>query len=1611
MGALRRVLSPAFAGLLALLLTPALGVPDEPATADKKDDKQAKLLRPLLMRPAFNQKLEERRPGDSATLFPLLTSPPPVFDQQVDRPKDKPEKEVTTFALPVDKNLVAQLAAAADYIEAKEWVEATRALQKLLTREEDKLLPPAGKGAGTWTSARAEALRLLAGLPAEGREFYRLTYGPQADALLKAALKDNKPDQLARVAADYLYTDAGPRALAALAARAAEGKHDGHAALYYGQLLRHRGVTRWAPAELLQATRAFRRVGDRDRADVTGGELLSRVGREGLRIGKTKYDREALAKELARMGPPPVRDEWPMYGGNAARSDQGLGGPPFMGIKWKQPTVQTDETARYLKQAEKHLRDRKQPVLPAFYPITVVVTANGQRLPEVIFRSFWGIHAVHAKRGKLFWDSPSSWSLDRTLARGSDARKIRAMSNWLNYYINQNVGPQIVFENSVLGSLSTDGTLVYAVDDLAVPPPLGDHTDDNPAVNYGAEVKDAIQCNRLQASDLATHGKLKWELGGRGNGALEDTFFLGAPLPVQGRLYVLTQKDKDLRLTVLEPKSGKLLAQHKLATMGLPLTKDPIRRTQAAHLAYSEGVLVCPTNAGAVIGFDLLAGRIAWAYSYAGPTDKPVAPPAGRRRRGIPPGFMMLPDGRIAPIAGPRSGWKVTAPMIAGGKVVFTAPDANAVHCLNLADGSLAWSHKRGEDDLYLGGVFAGRVLIVGKKSVRGLGLARGETLWTLETGLPSGQGVASDNVYYLPLREGARSKEPEVCAIDVRRGVIAAHTRSRKRADQEKADAPGNLVFFEGDVISQTATEIVAYPQLKVKLARVDEGLSKDPADLALLVERAELRLDKGDLAGAAADLRKAVAGLPAGRDRDRVRALLYQTLTDGLQRDFNAFEKYLAEYEALSKGVEDKEEVRRRLSHYYLLVGKGREAQGKVVEALKAYLTLAELGPSDELVRLPDEPAVRLRRDVWARGRIGELFLKATPEQRKQLEEEIGRRRKALQGRKDGAGLRGFVAAFGTETAVGREARLELARQLIEKRDYAAADQLLQELRRQRADATLAARAVLELARLATRRSLLADAVHYYRILAKDFAQTEVEGKKAGAKLFEELQTDKRFLPFLIQAPAFPAGRVRATEQRGSFPCTQQVYHFPQSGETLPFFARNRPALHLGFHKLQLLDAAGEERWSAGLPRTMFQQMMYANGQSHLVRFPFQNVGHLVVLPVGHMVFGIDPVGRRVLWEKDVTGKLAPQTPSGPQYMSIVAEPRDGSLRAHYQDGWVQRLGTSLAFRPEVLCLPTRAGLQGIDPLTGKTLWAREDVPGNIDVFADGRTVFMVQMSADDQPIGTRAFRLADGGEVRVPAFAEAYRHWLRVVGPHILLSDTDARDRVRLRLYDVRAGKDIWEKTYPPKSLALRSEAPDLAGAVAPDGSVSVVSAADGKELLQAKMKREHLDKVAQVRLLADRDSCYLACVKPTDGNVTAFGGVRSNLMPGTGLRALPVNGEFLAFNRSTGKLRWYASMPDQMVVLDRFEELPALLFASTYQKWVVNRAARTVQQVNTAYAIDKRAGKRLYANESLPQGMQFHTLTVDAAKGRVDLVGYQLKVSFTVMDGGPAAGAKK
>src|SRR5205823_3241945 len=150
----------------------------------------------------------------------------------------------------------------------------------------------------------------------------------------------------------------------------------------------------------------------------------------------------------------------------------------------------------------------------------------------------------------------------------------------------------------------------------------------------------------------------------------------------------------------------------------------------------------------------------------------------------------------------------------------------------------------------------------------------------------------------------------------------------------------------------------------------------------------------------------------------------------------------------------------------------------------------------------------------------------------------------------------------------------------------------------------------------------------------------------------------------------------------------------------------------------------------------------------------------------------------------------------------------------------------------------------------------------------------------------------------------------------GRRLLLSETGERNEVVLRLYDVLTGKDLWKQSFAPGSTRLRSEDEGLAGVVEPDGTVRVVNLDTAREVLKSKMDPKHLEKVQSVHLLADPWNIYVACNGPVDPNLMPWGGVQTNLLVGSGLRGLPVNGQVYAFGRATGKLRWRNLAANQM-----------------------------------------------------------------------------------------------
>ena len=728
--------------------------------------------------------------------------------------------------LPANRKASNQIKAAHEYITAKDWDNAVKLLQRVLDEPEDSLLESEVKDAqGNVTvlrsSARAEAERLLTTLPKQGLATYRVKMGGLALVALGKARAN--PLLLDEVVRRYFLTDAGAEALTTTGVAELDRGHVEEAADRFRRLLQRPDLDELPPLTLFQAALAFHAANDAAREDQAVQTLGRRLGPAGLVIGGQAVSLDDVRKEIARWpAAAALSSDWPLFRGDRRRTGRADADVPLLEARNRtRPRPAYDEVVKLL--APQAIPNQPTASVPPGLPGFVPLAVSGR----LIYRGPDGLHGLDAETGREVWHSDSPLSLDSVL---KDDQKKWQFRRWLGMYRGQ---PSLLDENALLGTLSSDGRRVFYVEDLPVPP----HPQDLAEMQQGLKhwfstAEENLYHNRLRAVDALT-GAFRWEIGAwqkpgaaapPGPVEYADAFFLGAPLPVGRRLFALTERHQELNLLCIDADTGGLIWSQNLATTGEDLKYDAARRMHPVHLAYADGVLICPTNVGAVVAVDPLSHNLLWAHLYR---DRKEAPP----------------DGSVPTFVSDiyESQWRGCAPIIRGDRVVFTAPDGDSIRCLNLRDGSLVWSVLRSDEDLYVAGVFedphpntppaagggeggGAKVLVVGKNSCRALGLAKGAEVWghPVVTGPPAGLGAASGNLYFLPLRSG------DVFRIDV------ANPNFSTPLEGQPDTLVGNLVFANGDLWSQTAADVTAFRRLGEGLKRVDDLLVRNPRDAA---------------------------------------------------------------------------------------------------------------------------------------------------------------------------------------------------------------------------------------------------------------------------------------------------------------------------------------------------------------------------------------------------------------------------------------------------------------------------------------------------------------------------------------------------------------------------------------------------------------------------------------------------------------------------------------------------------------------------------------------------------------------------------------------------------
>jgi outer membrane protein assembly factor BamB len=1555
-----RPLAPVLVTAFLCLLLAALPVPR--GTAQAPDAAGEIRLPPGVIRPKIEVQVPREIKVQAPVVVQLQPTPPPVA---VPSPNGEP------VTLPEDRGAAARLEATRDYVRLEQWDEAVKLLQNMVESREDgffrlKEKDPQGRETVRFTSARAEADRLLATLPPRGKDFYRLVHEPAAKQALKRARDGGDVAGLTDVATRFRYTESGEEALALLGTYHLDRGNVEQASACFRRLLRDGGDKRQPPPVLLRAALAFQAAGERAEAERVWKLFAAKAGGVPVRLGERQVPVADARRAFDRLAGGAAAPGWPLYRGNLARTAPAAGAETLLEARWRRPLSAVPERRWWsgppavapLTRAWFNLTP-DEGFAAGTIPPGVPLVAGGR----LVYRSHAGVHAVDLAGGGEAWFAPSPLSLEGVQL--DPGRKVQLEDWFKSHYLKSNAG-RTLFANSTLGTLSADARHVYAVEDLQLPPfppRVLEMLAGTP--RYFGPLKDALYHNRLRAIDLNT-GAVVWEVGGRAvkgkpQGPLDDAHFLGPPLPLGGSLLALVDQRQELRLVCLGVDRGQVLWSQPLAGARDTLLVDTRRRIFASHLAYGEGVLVCPTGTGAVLGFDPLSRSLLWAQTYR------EAPMGGDEPwPGTDPSLVLRC-------------WAACAPLVHGGRVVLTAPDSDAVHCLDLHTGARLWKADREDGDLYVGCLTDGVVLVVGAANSRALDPATGAVLWRHATPRPCGQGVLVGNSYHLPLGEGS------VLALDLK-----APDQSTKIMGRGEP-ALGNLLSHDGYLYAQGFLTLSAYPQAAARQEEIEARLRQTPNDPEALFARAGLRLDRGEAPAAAADLRAALAaGPPADLDA-RCRDRLFEALTHLLRSDFAAAEKHLAEYRVLCEAGEPAE-WRRRLAEMHRLTARGREAQGRPADALRAWLDLlADAG--GETLPAADEPALRLRADLWVGAEAAALWKRCGPEQQRELLAFLEAEGRRLAAGDDVAALERFVALTvslpGPAGETGREAETRLLERLAASapRQEATALELRLHAAEQRAGGgERAARLLLARAALLTRHRRPAEALECYRRLARDYPDVRTPDGLSASDRLAQLAADRRLLG--AGEPARPdwSGRhFKAPELRpGAPPRRVEIGPLPgfdpwRAPDVAPSCRGLRFFVDPAAGRLTVTGAGGEERWSLplDLPGAAVIDPSGITG--------YRLVDQVAVLPVGPLLVALDLGGRRVLWTRNLADDLPGvrmEEIGQVEANSLVPIPAGWALGVLDNQKTILGAGLLGPTLPNRLFLFSSRGLSALDPATGAVLWQRSDVPVHvhplnglrIEAHGDADVLCLCERQPTNDGIAVtvrRVFRTLDGRSVDAPqgpALVSAFGHFVPL-GRRMLFHDSSGATP-RLRLYDLAAGKDVWTREMPKGATVLDSATDkSVTGFLTPQGDVVILEVRTGREVVKLKIDETGSGFYRSLPLLADAEHFYVYFPGPLPDIYSSPIGKF-----GPSLRHVTLDGGWLyAFDRTGGARRWKRDIPSQVVLTERFEDLPILVC--------------TDSQLN----LDKRTGQVLHTPDGGAASSNFHTLRLDPRSGTVELVG--------------------
>ena len=625
----------------------------------------------------------------------------------------------------------------------------------------------------------------------------------------------------------------------------------------------------------------------------------------------------------------------------------------------------------------------------------------------------------------------------------------------------------------------------------------------------------------------------------------------------------------------------------------------------------------------------------------------------------------------------------------------------------------------------------------------------------------------------------------------------------------------------------------------------------------------------------------------------------------------------------------------------------------------AFETYLRLVDEGDLGALDAVDTELSVE--RGRWIAAQLAALRAAASEPDRQHIDERVDARLKAALSADSSQTLRQFVAVFGTLPAA-TPARANLALRL-QGDDLLEADSLRRQLETSGAQAEAAA-ATAHLAKVADELGRADVAAVYYRQLAGRYATVNCADGKTGQQIVDGLPADaagaKPCRPWR-PGPRAAHDRESTMSGRPTNAGRPRSVGLDVLGNREPFFPDLSVALDLQTPVLIGQDGLGQKRFRVAIYEDRAAPMLRSRFNMYNAP-PLSYVtvnGGLLVLSMSNQVMAIDGLGgtrqasSRVLWSSDLGDKVGGLATS----QGIYARPVPvawGGTRFVPEDTFGRRYSTIGPVTDEGVYFQRLRELHCVDPLTGKTIWARKNVGLGNQLFGDAELLFVAPPGDGE----TLVLRAATGEKVDVRRIVPFEKRML-TVGRQVMVWSQHGPRQV-LEMHDPWTQKTLWSHPFSAGAkAALLSE--EAVGVFEPNGAFSLITVADGKQLVKEQLEPEK--SLVGIHLL-DGGANYLLLTNTTE-RLEPDASVR----PIAGAANYPiVNGRVYAFDKKTGAKAWAAPtvVPQHGMATSQPSQVPVLVFVRQYQP--TRGPAREPR--TGLLCIDKRNGRVVYQNEQLP-----------------------------------------